>query len=177
MRLYEISQADSQVRFQLGEDLRGQRTQVVGLTDQVAGQIALDLNDLSTVQVGTIQVNARTLLTDNNFRNRAIQNEILETGAFEFITFTPTAVSGLPPSAEVGEEITFSIDGNLTIRDIAQPVTFAVTATAVSESQVVGTATTTVARAEFDLRIPEVPSVANVDEEVALVIDFFAQAT
>jgi hypothetical protein len=72
--IYKISQADSEVRFELDEDLRGVRKTVVGTTDQVAGEIAVDLSDLSNVQAGVIQINARTLTTDNNFRNRAIQN-------------------------------------------------------------------------------------------------------
>jgi len=55
-------------------------------------------------------------------------------------------------------------------------VTFAVTATAVSETQIRGAATGIVNRSEFDLNIPEVPDVANVEEEVELTIDFVANA-
>lgn len=177
LTIYEISQADSMVQFELDEDLRGVRTTVVGTTDQVAGQIALDLSNLSTAQVGEIQINARTLATDNNFRNRAIQNEILETGAYEFIRFVPTAVNGLPVSAAVGEEISFTIDGDLTIRDITEPVTFSVVATAVSDTQILGTATATVLRDTYGLNIPEVPNVANVENEVDLIITFVANAS
>ena len=175
--VYEISQGDSEVRFELDEDLRGVRTTVVGMTDQVAGQIALDFSDLATAQVGEIQINARTLATDNNFRNRAIQNEILDTGDYEFISFVPTAVNGLPASAAVGEEISFTIDGDLTIRDITEPVTFSVVATAVSDSQISGTATATVLRDTYGLNIPEVPNVANVENEVDLIINFVADAS
>lgn len=174
--VYTIDQSASQVRFELDEDLRGQRITVIGVTDQVAGQIALNLADLSATQVGVLQINARTLLTDNNFRNRAIQNEILNTGAFEFITFTPTAVEGLPPSAAVGEAVQFTISGDLTIRDVTLPATFNVDATAVSETQIAGTASTIVNRADFGLNIPSVPNVANVEEEVELYIDFTANA-
>lgn len=177
LAVYEISQGESEVRFELDEDLRGVRTTVVGTTDQVAGQIALDFNDLSTAQVGEIQINARTLATDNNFRNRAIQNEILDTGDYEFISFVPTAVNGLPASAAVGEEISFTIDGDLTIRDITEPVTFSVVATAVSDSQISGTATATVLRDTYGLNIPEVPNVANVENEVDLIISFVADAS
>ena len=177
LTIYEISQAESMVQFELDEDLRGVRTTVVGATDQVAGQIALDFNDLSTAQVGEIQINARTLATDNNFRNRAIQNEILETGAYEFISFVPTAVNGLPASAGLGEEISFTIDGDLTIRDITEPVTFSVVATAVSDTQISGTATATVLRDTYGLTIPEVPNVANVENEVDLIINFVANAS
>jgi polyisoprenoid-binding protein YceI len=175
-KIYAIDQANSEVRFTLDEDLRGQRVTVVGVTNQVAGELALDLNDLSATQVGTILINARTLVTDNDFRNRAMQNDILQTGAHEFITFTPTAVTGLPASASTGENITFNIEGDLTIRNITQPVVFVVTATAVSETQISGTATTTVSRADYDLRIPNVPSVANVDDAVVLTIEFTANA-
>ena len=173
-RIYSIQPGESRVRFELDEDLRGQRTTVVGISDQVVGEIGFNLSDLSTAQVGVIQINARTLTTDNNFRNRAIQNEILNTGAFEFITFTPAAVTGLPASAAIGEEVTFAIDGELTIRDVTRPITFQVIATPVSDEELVGTATTTVSREAFALRIPDVPSVANGEDGVVLTIDFVA---
>ena len=176
-QVFTIDSAASQVRFQLDEDLRGERKTVVGSTDQVAGQLSLNLADLSQTQVGIIQINARTLATDNDFRNRAINNEILDTGAFEFITFTPTGIEGLPASAAIGETITFSLVGDLTIRDITQPATFTVEATAVSETQIVGTATAVVNRTDFGLQIPSVPSVANVEEQVELYIDFTANAS
>jgi polyisoprenoid-binding protein YceI len=175
--VFAIDPAASEVRFQLDEDLRGARTTVVGATDQVAGQLSVNLADLSQTQVGVIQINARTLVTDNNFRNRAIQNEILDTGQFEFITFTPTGVEGLPASAGIGEAVTFTLVGDLTIRDMTVPATFTVEATAVSDNQITGTATTVVNRADFGLQIPSVPNVANVEEEVELYIDFTANAS
>lgn len=172
--VYQISQADSEVRFELDEDLRGVRTTVVGITDQIAGEIAVDPSDLSTVQVGVIQINTRTLLTDNNFRNRAIQNQILNTGEFEFITFIPTSISGLPDSTGVGEEVTFTVEGELTIRDITNPAVFTVVAMIDTDGRLVGTATVVVQRADYDLNIPSVPNVANVEEEVELYIEFVA---
>jgi polyisoprenoid-binding protein YceI len=175
--VFTIDSAASQVRFQLDEDLRGARTTVVGSTDQVAGQLSVNLADLAQTQVGVIQINARTLATDNNFRNRAIQNEILDTGQFEFITFTPTGIEGLPASATVGEPVSFTLVGDLTIRDITLPATFVVEATPVSETQIAGTATAVVNRADFGLEIPSVPNVANVEEEVELYIDFTANAS
>lgn len=175
--IFAISQDDSQVRFELDEDLRGQRITVVGTTNQVAGEMSVNPADLLATQVGVLQINARTLATDNNFRNRAIQNEILDTGAFEFITFTPTAVEGLPPSAAVGDEVTFTLSGDLTIRDITQLATFEVTAILVSETQIAGTAGTVINRSDYGLTIPSVPNVANVEEEVELYIDFVANAT
>lgn len=175
--IFQIDPAQSQVRFELDEDLRGSRITVVGTTNQVAGQLAVDLANPAATQVGIIQINARTLATDNNFRNRAIQNEILDTGAYEFITFTPTAVTGLPESVNIGDTVTFTIAGDLTIRDVTNAVTFTVEATAVSPTQLTGTATAAVSRGDYGLQIPSVPNVANVEEEVELIIDFVANAS
>lgn len=177
LRVFVIDQGASRVRFELDEDLRGQRTTVVGETDQVAGELALDPADLSQTQIGTLQINARTLLTDQNMRNRAIHNEILDTGGFEFISFVPTGIEGLPASAAVGDTVEFTINGDLTIRDITKPAAFTVTATLVSPDQITGTASTVVTRGDYELRIPNVPNVANVEEEVELYIDFTANAS
>lgn len=177
VRVFTIDPGASEVRFELDEDLRGERITVVGFTDQVAGELGLDPADLSQTQVGTLQINARALVTDNNFRNRAIQNEILDTGGFEFITFAPASVDGLPDSVAVGETVQFTINGDLTIRDITQPVTFDVEATLVSPDQITGTAGTVIMREDFGLSIPSVPNVANVEEEVELYITFTANAS
>jgi polyisoprenoid-binding protein YceI len=174
--IFTISPEGSEVRFELNEELRGQPKTVVGTTNQVAGELAVDINDLSTVQAGVIQINARTLATDNDFRNRAIANEILQTGANEFITFTPTAVNGLPDSVSEGETVNFTIAGDLTIRGVTAEATFDVEATVDSATQLSGVASTIVLRSDYGLNIPSVPNVANVEEEVELYIDFVARA-
>lgn len=79
--VFEIVPAESQARFIIDEVLRGAPVTVVGATDQVAGQIAVDPANPAATQVGQILVNARTLATDNDFRNRAIKNQILNTRA------------------------------------------------------------------------------------------------
>lgn len=172
--VFEILQSESEVRFSLDEILRGELVTVIGVTDQVAGEIAIDPNDPGNTKVGTILVNARTLVTDNNFRNRAINNEILDTGAYEFITYTPTAILGFPENPQIGEVISFQIVGELTIRDVTNEITFDVSATAESENRLSGYAFAIISRSNYGLEIPEVPSVANVDEEVLLEIDFVA---
>ena len=174
--VYSIVPGESTVRFELDEDLRGNRITVVGMTDQVAGEVAVDFANLADTQVGTIQINARALETDNNFRNRAIQNEILQTGANEFIMFVPTAVNNLPVSVVIGDTVEFSIDGDLTVAEVTNPATFNLVVTAVSADQITGTASATILREDFGLQIPTVPNVANVEEEVELYIDFVANA-
>lgn len=171
---FAIVSAESQARFTLDEELRSVPTTVIGATDQVAGQIGIDFANPANSQLGVIQVNARTLETDNNFRNRAIQNEILQTGSFEFITFTPTGISGLPATIAVGDTVTFQVTGDLTIRDITKSVTFEVTVTVAAADRLEGLASVTVLRSDYGLQIPSVPSVANVTDEVLLELEFVA---
>jgi polyisoprenoid-binding protein YceI len=175
--VFQISQTDSKAQFTISEVLMGQPNSVVGVTNQVAGQIGVNLKDLSTAQVGEIQVDARTLTTDSNMRNRMIQNRILNTGSFEYVTFKPTQISGLSGSATIGQSFQFQIAGDLTIQSVTKPVTFDVTAQAVSNSQISGKATATIQRSDFNLQIPSVPQVADVGAQVTLEIDFVANAT
>ncbi len=174
--IFQISQEDSEARFFIDEELRGQPNTVVGATNQVAGELAVDLSDLSKTQVGVIQVNARTFVTDNDRRNGAIRRFILNSDQYEFITFTPTAITGLSGAAQPGQPFTFEVTGQLTIRDVTQPAVFTVTALGESAARITGTATTTVKRSDFGLAIPNVPNVANVGNDVTIEFDFVASA-
>jgi polyisoprenoid-binding protein YceI len=170
--VYQISQDESQVRFNIYELLRGQPKDVIGVSNQVAGQASVDLNDPSTAQLGEILINARTLETDDNRRNQAIRNRILFTDQYEFISFKPTQISGLSGSAAPGQTFSFQVTGDLTIKDVTNPVTFEVTAMVESPERLAGSAQTTIALADFNLAVPDVPFVANVGETMALEIDF-----
>jgi polyisoprenoid-binding protein YceI len=173
---YQIVADESTVSFRIAEDLRGQRIEAVGTTNQVAGEIAVNPSDLSTAQIGVIRVNARTFTTDSSNRDRAIRNFILNTDQYEFITFTPTGIEGLSGSGALDQPFTFTIRGDLTIRDITRPVVFEASVRAESAERLVGAATTTVKRSDYNLQIPSVPFVANVSDDVVLTIDFVALA-
>ncbi len=171
---FEIAQAESESRFSLGELLRGNPKTVVGVTDQVTGDLQVDYDNPMNSQIGAIQINADTLTTDNNFRNGAIQKFVLETSQYEYITFTPTSIVGLPESITFGEAISFTIIGDLNIKDVTNQVTFEAKVTPVSNTRLEGYASTIVAHADYNITIPEVQQVADVDEEVLLEIEFVA---
>ena len=172
--LLQIAQDQSKASFTIDEVLNGSPNTVVGTTNQVAGQIAIDPNNPSKARVGTIQVDARTLATDSGMRNRTIANRILLTNQYEYITFTPTRLVGLPQQASVGQSYTFQMVGNLKIRDVTKEVTFNVTAKAPSKTQLQGTAKAPIRYADFGITIPQVPQVASVGDQVQLELDFVA---
>jgi polyisoprenoid-binding protein YceI len=176
-QLFQIVPDQSEVSFKMSEVLRGQPNTVIGRTNQVAGSILVDPTKPANSQVGTIRVDARTLVTDSSMRNRVIERAILQSDQFEYIEFKPTALAGLPQGVTLGQPFTFRITGDLTIRSVTHPVTFDATVTPVSATQVKGTAAATIQRADYNLVIPNVPSVADVSEAVQLQINFVATAT
>ncbi|MDH3306068.1 MAG: YceI family protein [Acidimicrobiia bacterium] len=173
--VYTIAAEESLATFTLSEELRGSPTTVVGTTDQVAAEILIDFEQPSNSVLGTVVINARTLATDQTFRNRAIRGPILNTNTFEFITFAPTSVSGLPDGPS--ESYSFTVVGDLTIRDVTRSVTFEVAIESAGADGVSGFAEALVLRSDFDLQIPTAPGVANVADEVQLGIVFVARPT
>lgn len=175
--LYRFGAGEGKASFAVDEILNNAPFTAVGTTDEVAGDIIIDWSEPSNSQLGTIVVNARTLETDNPFRDRAIRNSVLESSqdAYEFITFTPTELRGLPESVAVGDTVEFEVVGDLTIREITLSTVWTVSVTLTSMDQVSGSASTEVLRPDYDLQIPSVPRVAGVDDDVLLTIEFAAQ--
>lgn len=175
-RVFQIDPNASSAEFVIDEILRGSPKTVVGTTNQVAGQIAADLKDMDAAQVGTISINARTLTTDADGRNRMLQNQILQTGEHELITFTPKRMVGLPETATLGQSFSFQMIGDLTIRGTTREATFDVSVTPTSDNRLEGSAFSTVRYADWGVSIPQVPSVAGVEEHVDLKLTFVATA-
>ena len=175
---FSIVAAESEASFTLEEDLRGTRTTVIGSTTEVGGSIMVDLADPSASMIGTVLINARTLETDNSFRNRALRSQILRSAQdeHEFIIFEPRSLGNFSAdSVAVGETITFEVLGDLTVVGVTRSVTFSVSVTLDSETQLSGSASVNLLHADFGLVIPDVPSVANVTDDVDLKLEFVAR--
>lgn len=164
----------TEARFSIYEDLRGEPFTVVGATTEVVGRVRVDLSDLSRSEMGEILINARTFATDSSNRDRAIRGPILAAEQHEFITFRPAEITGLSGAAEAGGEYSFSVAGELTVREVTRPVTFTVVARWTADERLEGLASATVLRSDFGLAVPSVPFVANVGDEIGLELAFTA---
>jgi polyisoprenoid-binding protein YceI len=174
--LYTIVPGQSTAAFEIDEELRGQPNHVVGTTGDVAGNIRVDTADAAVSSIGTVVVAATTFATDSSFRDRAIRGPVILNSAdeqFQFITFEPSSISGLSGSITEDREVAFQVAGDLTVKGTTAPVTFDVTAS-ITGGNLVGTAVATISRADFDIGIPSVPSVANVSDEVLIRLQFVA---
>lgn len=175
--LFRMVSEESEARFKINETLAGNPTEVIGTTSDVAGDIIVNYQNPSLSTIGQIAISARTLRTDNNFRNQSIRGQILESSKdeFEFIYFSPTQILNLVTAPlEVGSTVNFQVVGDLTIKNVTRSVTFDLTLTAVSMDRIEGLATTTVLYSNFGLTVNPPPTVSDVSETVILELTFIA---
>ena len=174
--IFTIDPSSSEASFTINEVLFGQPHTVVGKTNKVAGQIQLNTADASQSQVGQIKVDLSALVTDNNLRNQTLQSRILETDqpANQYATFTPKSVTGVPSSVAIGQQVPFQITGDLTIHQVTHSVTFDAQVTEASAAQLKGQAQATIKYSDYNLAIPNVPSVTSVSDTVVLKLTFTA---
>lgn len=164
--LYRIAQDDSTASFQAKEILNDKPASPVGVTHDIAGDISIEGNKIT---MGTIKINAKTFVTDSEKRDGAVSRFILKTEepGNEYITFKPTKIEGAPAMIEDGKEFTVKITGDLTISGVTKPAVFTTKMT-VTDEKITGSASSSLKRSDYGLKIPSVPSVASVDDEIAL---------
>lgn len=178
--VYEVDNDRSEARFIIEEVLRGEPNTVVGTTSGIDGSIAIEYR-ADAVEIGEFVINVRTIETDDEVRDRTIRTLILESNKdeFEFSTFRPTSVEGLPENVEVGERFSFEVIGDLTVRDVTKSATFDMSIDIRSQEEIRGTAATTILWDDFDITIPYVGGdsiVASVGDSVDLEMEFVAVA-
>ena len=178
--VFVIDPEQSTARFEIDEVLNGSPKHVVGTTDQVVGQVQVDISDLSGAAFSDIVINARTLTTDSERRDRAMRGPVILDSAsdeHELITFSVTSVGGLGGEIASGDTVEFTITGDLTVKGATQPVTFDAAVTMVDNTTIQGSAVAEITRDMFEIGIPNVPSVADVTNEVSISLDFIAIAS
>ena len=168
--LFHVVQDESEVRFTIDEMLFGSPKTVVGRANAITATVAVNMENFADTVIGPVQIDARSLRTDDSFRNRAMRLQILESSRdeYRFITFVSTTLDGLSLDAPLGESLELQVNGELTVRDGSQPVTFVLSVTPISESRLTIVGAARILRSDFGLSIPNVPGIANVADEIAL---------
>jgi polyisoprenoid-binding protein YceI len=174
--VFQIDPNTTKASFSIGEVLLGKPNTVVGTTSKVNGSITANPGNPASTKIGTIQIDATTFTTDSDMRNGAIKRFILQSAQsqYQFITFEPTKIDGLTGAVNIGTAVPVKVTGNLKVKDAIKPVTFEGTVMLKSDTQIDGNLKATVTRSDFGLTIPNVPSVADVTEEVKLELQFTA---
>ena len=148
----------------------------VGVTQDVEGKLVLGPDGTVSAGDSLIRVDLSTLQSDEDRRDNYVRNRTLGTGQYPHTDFVPTAISGLEWPLPSTGEASFSITGDMTIRDVTKEVTWETTAQ-FGEDSITGKATTNFTFGEFDLAVPSVAVVLSVEDNIRLEIDFVLQKT
>jgi len=170
--IYRIG-TGSLARFSIYELLAGKDKTVIGTTPDIGGDIRV-LGD--TIEIGQLSIDARTLQTDSDDRDRALARFILKSTdpANELIIFKPTLISGLPTTLPTGQEFSLSVTGDLTISGVTHQAVFATKATITSDG-LTGTTEAKLKRSDYKLVIPNLSFIANVPDEFTVGATISAQ--
>ena len=142
-----------------------------GETSEVVGRIVFDADGAIFADESSIVIQAGTLKTDNDRRDRYVREQTLQTAMYPEIIFRPTSAEGLPsPLSEASGEVEFTLSGDLTIRDQTRPVTWDVTAE--FGGSITGLAVIDIDFEQFGMDKPSVAVVVSVGDTIRLELDF-----
>lgn len=147
----------------------------VGTTDQVDGSLVLAQSaEGVTLQDGGFTVNLQTLTSDQSRRDNAIRRDWLQSNTYPNAVFSNISVVNLPADVTEGADVNFQLSGDLTVREIALPVTWDVTAR-VENGTLTGTATTNVLMADYGFSAPSIGGMLKVTDGVTVTVNLVAQ--
>ena len=167
-------------RYKVEETLARQGFVVAtGETGEVSGRIVFDADGGIVAEESAIAMQAATLATDSDRRDRYVRNRTLQTEQYPEIVFRPTSADGLPtPLTNAQGAIDFTISGDLTIRDQTRPITWDASAEfAGGGAEITGLASTEFTFEDFAMDKPSVAIVLSVEDTIRLEIEFVGSLT
>jgi polyisoprenoid-binding protein YceI len=173
-QLYQIDPAQSEVRYQVNETFfQGNRLNTaVGRTKGIAGELSINFAQPTQSQIGEIVIDISQFTSDESRRDNFIRRQGLESATYPTATFKTTSITGLPDKVSVGDQITFQMTGDLTVKHTTKPVTWDVTLK-VGDNQLTGSATTQILMSDFGVGPLQLPILAT-EDQVKLFFDFVA---
>ncbi len=145
----------------------------VGATQAISGQITLILGDQPRLIGGEFVVDISTLKSDDRRRDERILEQFLRSRLFPLAVFQPLAIEGLAGPYIDGEQVEFQMIGEMTIREVTRPVTFAVSAS-VTDGVLEGSARTMILMTDFDFDPPEIAGFMKAEDQVLINVVFVA---
>ncbi len=162
-------------RYLIREELTGVPLpfDAIGETSQVTGALTFTADGDVVVENSRIVMNAASLRSDEANRDRYLRGNAIETATYPEIIFVMTGVSGLEWPLPTSGEIEFTIEGDLTVRDVTRPVEWETVAT-FDGNNVSGTAKTNFTFGEFEMEVPDLWFIVSLEDNIRLELEFVA---
>jgi polyisoprenoid-binding protein YceI len=152
------------------------KVDVEGSTQAISGQLELNLDNLaSPLGDNSFTVQMNTLATERSNRDNWIRENGPNFNQYPEATFVATGIEGAPASYSEGEEVTFTLLGDLTVREVTQPVAFDVTASLAGDT-LTGVAHTNALLSDFGIDPPSFANTLTVADDLGIRVEFTARA-
>mgnify|MGYP002713233813 CR=1 FL=1 len=149
--------------------------EAIGTTNDFEGELQLLIEGTTiTVEGGQFTVNLRTLKSDEARRDERIREQHLESDRFPLAEYTITGVEGLPETYIEGEEVTFQLIGDMTIREVTNEVIFTTTAV-LQDDTITGSAFTEIMMVDFGFDPPEIVGFLKALDPARIEVEFTAK--
>jgi polyisoprenoid-binding protein YceI len=150
------------------------RQDTIGVTPAVEGQIELNLDDLAAaLGENRFHADLSLLESDQNLRDQWIRENGPQFGAYPDAVFVATSIEGAPAAYMEGDEVSFRLLGDLTIREITRQAAFDVTAK-LEGSTLSGHAVAVLIMSDFGIEPPNFANTLIVQDEFTIRVDFVA---
>jgi polyisoprenoid-binding protein YceI len=176
---YVIDASASQALYRVAEtfiDRNNQFNVAIGTTHGIQGTILIDRAHPRQSRVGPITVDISQLTSNSRRRDNAIRQQWLESNKYPAAVFTPTSIQGLPDTYLDGRDVPIQIAGDLQVRNVTKPVTFAGTVRLESDT-LIGHATAAILMTDFGFDPPSILGVLKAENQAQLELQLTARRT
>jgi polyisoprenoid-binding protein YceI len=149
---------------------------VTGETGAVSGEFLLTQKPSQSLQFLRITIDLRTLDSGSADRDEHIRTDTFETAKYPLALFTAEQVQVFSGSYSEGQDIQFSLPGELTLHGVTHAVTFAMQGK-LAGTTVTGSGAATVHLSDFGMKNPEITTVVpiTIGKDIMLMISFTAE--
>ena len=167
---------NSEARFRVREQLAGANlpNDAIGRTKDFTGTLVIKPDGSIVSSDSQFVVSMGTLVSDQPMRDNYLRGNVLQVNQYPKAVFVPKQASGLPSPLPQSGSVTFKLAGDLTVRNVTQPITWDVTAQ-VQGNQVTAQAATAFKFEDFSLTQPRVARVLSIEDNIKLELDVTLQ--
>ena len=168
--VYRIDPTKSSLTYKVAENFAGKETSTAtGSTSGIAGDIAVNADDLAKSRVGEIVADVKQFASDNNLRDARLRQDFLESDRYPLARFEVMEIEGLDGPLTAGTMYPFTMTGVVTVKDESVKATFDATAE-VDGGALTATATTEAKLSRFGAGPIRIAGLVSTSDDITLTL-------
>ena len=148
-------------------------SEAIGETSDVTGTIIFNENGSVLSKSSVLTVGVDGLTSDESREDGFLRRSSIQTSRFPDATFSINGTEGLDWPLPSEGSVSFTLLGNMTIRDVSKPVTLDAEAQFTGDS-ITATASTIITFDQFEMSNPSLAFILSVEGEIRLELDIQA---